>query len=692
MLYHGYHLDFQKISYLCMLSRAVDDIEETELLARKKIYYQFSAKGHEMAQVILGSLLTHPRDCLNGYHRSRPMLFTLGLSLEDALAASLGKSGGINDGRDVGVVFNLLPTNGATVLPAAGGVGSQYTPTVGWAQAILYYRNVLGKDDYCNAIAVVHGGDGSVATGGFWSALNMATTLDLPMLFYIEDNGYAISVPGDLQTPGGNIAANLGSFNNLFVQEGDGTNPEQAAMLIAKAVDFVRNEGKPALLRLRVPRLSGHVGQDTQAYKSKEVIAAEKRRDPLPKLHDYVVPRILTQQQWEELQKKAKQKVKIALEDALTRQVPDPKKVYRYVFTEYDSKGEPELQHVGGLIADGHSFPRITTQPEPETRAISMAIAIRRTIAHELETNPKFVVFGEDVAKKGGLYGVTRGLQDKYGSQRVFDTSLSEEGIVGRAIGMALGGLLPLAEITFRRFADLATEQIHNCGTIRWRTVNKFAAPIIIRTGVGYLDCGNPWHSACDESVWTHAVGWQLVFPSNSEDAVGLLRAALRSNNPTIFIEHRALLYDKCAGNSYPGDSFVVPFGQARKVQTGDELTIITWGAMVEPCRQASKKSGISTDIIDLRSLIPWDRQMVLSSIKSTHKVLIVHEDRLESGFGAEISAIISEQAFHDLTAPIKRLAVKSIPIPFNVDLMNAVIPCVDDIADAMNELRNDDP
>ncbi len=679
--------NWKEIARLVLASRFIDDIEEQELMPQKKVLYQFSARGHDLGQILLGSLLTHPKDGVGAYYRSRPLLLSLGLSFEDAFAASMAKSGGYSNGRDIGVVCNLPSRGKATVLPMAGDVGSQYTPTAGWAQAIEYRRTVLGEKAYEGAIAAVLGGEGSVATNGFWSALTMATTLKLPMLFYIEDNGYAISVPRELQTPGGNIAANLTAFQNLRVMDGDGTDPAQAAAMLKEAVMQVRDRRGPVLIRLTLPRLSGHSGQDTQAYKPPEVIQQEKANDPLPKLHRYLVPAYLTEQEWEQLKQDTEAEVREALQRALDRPEPDRETVTRYVFAETNSDGSPEVQQVGGLAAEGHTFPETSEIPEPEPQRINMITAIRRTLEHELHTNPKVLVFGEDVGPKGGVHAATMGLQEKFGPHRVFDTSLSEEGIIGRAVGMAVAGLMPVAEIQFRKYADPATEQLDNCGFLRWRTYNRFAAPIVVRMPGGFAKCGDPWHSECNEVMWIHGIGWQVAFPSNAEDAVGLLRAAMRSNNPTIFFEHRHLYDAVWARRPYPGDRFIVPFGKARIIREGSELTVVTWGAMVERCELAADASGIQAEIIDLRTLSPWDKAAVLASVEKTRRCLIVHEDNLTAGFGAEIAAVVAKEAFFHLDAPVERLATPDVPIPYNVGLMEAVIPSVQDIAGKMVEL-----
>ena len=674
--------DWKRIAYLLLASRGLDDTEETRLMPEKKVVYQFSARGHDFAQIVLGSLLDGKHDAAGAYYRSRPLLLTLGLTLEDAFAGPLRKSGGFSDGRDIGVVCNLPNTDGPIVLPMSGDVGSQYTPSVGWAQAITYHRDVLGDSSYDGAIAVVLGGEASVATNGFWSALTIATTLKLPILFYIEDNGYGISVPSDFQTPGANIAENLASFKNLYIKEGDGTDPASTASLFEDVIAYVRGGNGPALLRLEVPRLSGHSGQDTQAYKTEDRIANEKARDPLPKLRHYLVPALMSPAEWSELESEVERDVAAALEGALNRPEPDAAKITRYRYAE---DGEPQL--VGGLAPGGHRFPESSESPEPEPQRTNMLTAIRRTLEYELSTNPKVLVFGEDIGPKGGVHAATMGLQESFGDKRVFDTSLSEEGIIGRAVGMAISGLMPVAEIQFRKYADPATEQLNNCGTMRWRTANRFAAPIVVRMPGGFAKVGDPWHSVSGEVMWAHAIGWQMAFPSNAEDAVGLLRTALRSNNPTIFFEHRHLLDGPWARRPYPGDKFVIPFGKAKTTMHGDDLTVVTWGAMVERCELAAKKTGRSVEVIDLRTIAPWDKQAVLDSVKRTRRCLIVHEDGITAGFGAEVAATVAQEAFFNLDAPIQRFAIPDVPVPHNFGLMDAVVPTVESIAERMTEV-----
>ncbi|MCZ6560459.1 MAG: thiamine pyrophosphate-dependent enzyme [Gammaproteobacteria bacterium] len=679
--------DWHEIARLVLTSRAIDRTEETELVPQKKVLYQFSARGHDLAQVLLGSLLNHPHDATSGYYRSRPSLLAIGLSVEEAFAGPLARSGGFSDGRDIGVVFNRPTEGGATVLPMCGGVGAQYTPVAGWAQAIRYHADELGDSSYQGAIAVALGGDASVATNGFWSALTMATTLKLPMLFYIDDNGYGISTPSTLQTPGANIARNLRSFENLQVLDGDGTEPAEAASLIRQAVDHVRSDVGPALLRLSVPRLEGHSAQDTQAYKSAEFIAAEEARDPLPKLRDYLVPELIDEDSWKRLEEDVEREVADALAAALARAQPDSAGIERHVFCETGPDDKPEVQQQGGLAAGAHVFPESSEQPEPEPTRINMLTAIRRTLEYELANNPKVTVFGQDVGPKGGVHAATMGLQEKFGVNRVFDTSLSEEGIIGRAVGMAVAGLMPVPEIQFRKYADPATEQLNDCGTMRWRTNNRFAAPIVVRIPGGFFKCGDPWHSQTNEVQWAHGIGWQVAVPSNAEDATGRFRAALSTNNPTLFFEHLSMLDDASARRPYPGDKYVLPFGKAKITRPGTDLTVVTWGAMVPRCEAAADQVDGSVEVIDLRTMMPWDRNAVLSSIAKTRRCLVVHEDNITAGFGAEIVATVASKSFFDLDAPIERVAMPDIPSPHNPKLMNAVVPDAAAIAEKMTEL-----
>jgi 2-oxoisovalerate dehydrogenase E1 component len=433
-----------------------------------------------------------------------------------------------------------------------------------------------------------------------------------------------------------------------------------------------------------VPRLSGHSGQDTQTYKSAAEIAAERERDPLAKLRAQLVPEVVSAADWEVEIEQGRRAVAEALAAVEGRSAPDAGSVRRHLFSESAADGSVDLQQQGGIRCEGVVPLPGTVQPNPQGPRINLVTAVRRTLDHELTVNPRMLVFGEDVGRKGGVHAATLGLQEKFGAARVFDTSLSEEGIIGRAVGMAAAGLMPVPEIQFRKYADPAAEQLNDCGTMRWRTANRFAAPMVVRIPGGFFKCGDPWHSQSNEVQWVHGLGWRVAMPSNAEDAVGLLRSALRGNDPTIFFEHRSLLDGSWARRAYPGDEFVVPFGEAGILREGSTLTVVTWGAMVERCEQALVNTGISADLLDLRTLSPWDRDATLASVRKTRRCLIVHEDTMTAGFGAEIAAVIAKEAFFDLDAPIERLAMPDVPSPHSPVLLDAVLPGVETISQAI--------
>jgi len=665
--------DWRAVAWWAVASRMVDELEEAELSPQGVVTYQFSARGHELGQLLLAQLLTKPLDAASPYYRSRPFMYGSGFTLNEAFVSDMARAGGLSDGRDVGVVFNMLRRERAAILPLAGDIGSQFTPAVGWAQAIRYHVEELGETDADGSIAVIFSGDGAIAANGFWSALTMATTLKLPVLFVVEDNGYAISVTSDMQTPGRNIAANLAAFQNLTIWDGDGTKPEETAVLVHEAVNYVRKGEGPAMLRLTVPRLSGHSSIDLQAYKSDEEKEAEWARDPIPALHDYLVPALMDEAEWEAMVEEVKTAVTTARDFALNQPQPDPATIGRFIYAE---AGEP--QAMGGLVGAGIvplTGTAVSNSPDP--RRLNMIEAVRLTLEAEMKVNPRCLIFGEDVGAKGGVHAATLGLQKEFGDKRVFDTSLNEEGIIGRAVGMAYAGLLPVPEIQFRKYADPATEQINNIGTIRWRTNNRFAAPMVVRIPGGYRKIGDPWHSVTSEVAFVHPPGWQLAFPSNAADAVGLLRTALRGNDPVIFFEHRAMLDAASARRPYPGDDYMIPFGQAAILHAGEDLTVVTWGAMVERCEAAMAQVDGDIELIDLRTIAPWDKTAVLQSVQKTSKCLIVHEDIGMVGFGAEIAATIVAEAFLDLDAPVERLTSPAIPVPFNTGLMDNVVPTV---------------
>lgn len=664
-------------------SRWIDHIEEKELAPSGKVTYQFSATGHELAQAILGRYLRQGHDAATVYYRSRPLVLAAGMTFEEAFAGPLALSGSRNGGRDIGVVHHLNNRNGVTVLPASGDVGAQYTPCVGWAQAIRYHTHVLGDKAWQGAVAVALGGDGSTATNGFWAALNIATTLKLPMVFFIEDNQFGISVPGTMQTPGGNIAANLGAFIALRIVEVDGTNPEEADRLISKTIEHVREKQAPALLRVRVPRICGHSGADNQSYKTIEQKAEEVERDPLEKLKAmFVRKKYTSEEEWTEFVARVEAEVRQACDVALAQPHPAPQLALTKLF---DDGSVPSH---GGLRGAGIEPPPATGEKHEEGARVNLIEAVKRTLDYELANNDRLLVFGEDVGVKGGVHGATVDLQAKHGAERVFDTSISEEGIIGRAVGMAMAGLVPVPEIQFRKYLDPATEQINDCGTIRWRTNGDFAAPMVVRIPVGFSKrTGDPWHSVSGEAVFAHTLGWRVAMPSNAQDAVGLLRTALRENDPTFFLEHRAIQDTAPGRGVYPGDNYTVPFGVASIVREGSKATIVAWGEMVHRAKSAVEATSEDIEIIDLRTIVPWDKDAVLASVRKTNRCMVLHEDTITAGFGAEIASVIMHECFSHLDAPVLRLASADVPIPYNKGMMDAVIPTVERVASELRSL-----
>ncbi|MFZ8826648.1 MAG: alpha-ketoacid dehydrogenase subunit alpha/beta [Candidatus Caldipriscus sp.] len=629
-------MDWGKVAYFCLLSRFMDLKEKSERLPMS-----FPAMGHELVQVLTALLMEHEKDSASVYYRSRPLALALGMKPEDIFYANMGK------GRDVGMMYYLR----GKILPTVGDVGGQFPKAVGWAQAIRY----KGWD---GAVAVAMGGDGSVASSGFWSALNIATTLNLPMVFVIEDNGWGIGVPSYLQTPGGNIAENLRSFKNLTVLEGRGYIPEETYRVLKDGFEIARKNGT-VLIRFEVARIEGHSISDRQEYRSREEIEKSREKDPIVYLRSLV-------ENWEEVESKAKGDVERAWEEAKNRE-GERGNLKKYIFFE-------------GEFAQGDKVREFKMNKHPKMK---MALAIRKAMEEALEENEDVLIFGEDVGLKGGIYGITRGFMERFGERRVFDTSLNELGIVGRAEGMAYADLKPIAEIQFRKYADEARQAIHNIGFVRWRTNNAFSAPIILRIPVGFIrGISDPWHSFSAEQEFLHMFGWKIAYPSNAEDAYYLLKEALSMNDPVIFLEHRELYFSKLAEREI---SEYLPFGRGRVVKSGNSLTIVSWGYTLYEALEGVKDMDV--EVIDLRTLKPWDEELVFESVKKTGRLLVVHEDSLTCGFGAEIVSRVVEETFESLKIAPRRLAVPNVPIPFSQELFNLAYPTADKIRKVVEEM-----
>jgi 2-oxoisovalerate dehydrogenase E1 component len=666
-----------------LISRAMDDLEVTKEYRPNpdkphegKLKFQFGAKGHEIPQLIAAALLNHPHDGATVYYRSRPLMLGVGLTPFEAFASNMHKLEGVSGGRDIGVVFNHKQPGGVTVLPASGDVGAQFTPAVGWAQAVQYRATELGQEEYAGAIALAHAGDGATSTNGFWSAINIAAPRHLPYVMLIEDNRYALSVPWRYQSGSPSIVENLRNFQDLNIQSVEGSDILALYQALYSAITGARGGGGAQMVHVKVPRLTGHNWQDPAAYKSADEKEEDSRRDPLTRLITYL---------------QEEHGVSAVQVDTLREQATDFAGEQAEAAWERgsDPQGDDATTHLfsSSKFNVQSSNPAITEGPR-----LTMQQAIKQALEDEMAHDPTILVFGEDVGAFGGVHRVTDGLQARFGEARCFDTSLNEEGIIGRSIGMALNGLRPVPEIQFRKYADPAHEQITDAGSVRWRTHGRFGGPIVLRIPVGYqLMGGDPWHAVCGEAVFAHLPGWQIAYPSNAADTVGLLRTALRGDDPVVFLEHRLLYRYREANRPYPGADYMVPFGKAAQVREGDDALIVTWGDTVyrsiEAANAVAQSTGAQTRILDLRTVVPWDKDTVMQTVKDIGRVLVVHEDTMTCGFGAEIAAQIADEAFVYLDAPVKRVACADVPSPTHHNLFDAVMPTARKIQASLEEL-----
>lgn len=664
-----------------LISRAMDDLEVSKEFRPNpdkplegKLKFQFGAKGHEVSQLITAALLNHAHDGATVYYRSRPLMLGVGLSPFEAFASNMHKLEGVSGGRDIGVVFNHRQAGGVTVLPSSGDVGAQYTPAAGWAQSLRYRVDVMGESEYDGAIALAHAGDGSTSTNGFWSALNIAAPRHLPLVMLIEDNRYALSVPWKYQTAAPSIFENLQNFKDLALYSVEGGEIEELYAILRRAIASARQRGGAQLVHVRVPRLTGHNWQDPAAYKTAEEKEEDLRRDPLGRLIQYLKERRGVEPGFiEAMQEAATQFAREQADEAWERGTePSTSDAFTYIFAPEKPIGASEP------VTEG---PRLTMQQ-----------TIKQTLEDEMARDKSILVFGEDVGAFGGVHRVTEGLQTRFGEDRCFDTSLSEEGIVGRSVGMAVNGLRPVPEIQFRKYADPAHEQITDAGSMRWRTHGRFGGPIVLRIPVGYqIMGGDPWHAVCGEAVFAHLPGWKIAYPSNAVDASGLLRTALRGEDPVVFLEHRLLYRLREANRPYPGPDYALPFGKAAKVRDGDDVVIVTWGDTVyramEAANAVAAKLGAEARILDLRTVVPWDKEAVISAVKEVGRVLIVHEDTITCGFGAEIAAQVADEAFMYLDAPVKRVAAADTPSPCHHNLFEEMMPTAAKIQKALEDL-----
>ena len=677
---------------LMLLSRKIDD-REIQLKNQTKAFFQISGAGHEAVLVAAGKHLRPGHDWLFPYYRDRALCLTVGVTPFEMFLASVGsKDDPANAGRQMPSHWGHRRLN----MPSQSScVGTHCLHAVGCAEAgVLYGRitQIDGRESKYrpDEISYVSIGDGGTSEGEFWESLNSTCTKQLPVLFLIEDNGYAISVPVDVQTPGGDISRVLDGFPGLRLFRCDGTDYPSSYRTLGEAVAHVRDRKGPALVHATVVRPYSHsLSDDERLYKPTAEREAEARRDPLLRMRQLLTSEgFATEEDLADIQASVEREVKEAAEEALRAPDPDPATAALYVFS-------PDVDPTSPAFSSAAQ-----PQGEPET----MVATINLTLKDEMGGNPRIILFGEDVADasheqvlssvsgKGGVFKATHGLQRLYGSDRVFNSPLAEANIVGRAVGMALRGLKPVVEIQFFDYIWPAFMQIRNeLSMMRYRSGNHWSCPVVIRAPIGgYLRGGAPYHSQSAVAIFAHTPGIRIAFPSNAQDAAGLLRTAIRCDDPVLFCEHKHLYRQTYNKAPYPGPDYMVPFGKASVPRDGDDVVVFTWGALVQRsllAAQQAEHDGTSVAVVDLRTLIPYDWETIAAYTKKTNRVVIAHEDQLTCGFGAEIAARISEDLFESLDAPVKRVAALDCPVAYAPVLEEAILPGTADVLEAIRAL-----
>jgi 2-oxoisovalerate dehydrogenase E1 component len=654
------------------LSRCLDD-REVMLKRQNKIFFQVSCAGHEAIQVAAGMALRAGSDWAVPYYRDRALALTLGMTAEDMLLQAVGAA------RDPSSGGRQMPSHWSSpqlrILTGSSPTGSQYLHALGCALANRH----LEPD--AREIALVTSGEGATSEGEFWECMNIACLERAPLLVLIEDNGYAISVPVEKQTAGGNIANLLAGFPGLLRLEVDGTDFIESLAAMKHAVEHCRAGWGPALVRANVIRPYSHsLSDDERAYKPQVERDNEAARDPLKTFPEFLIQEgILTQRSIEDMIRATDEEVSELAQRVLRDPPPESGSALKFLYSEKVDPCSTSFESEAKLVGD------------PRT----MIDSINRTLAEEMRRDSRVIVFGEDVADcsreeyldevkgKGGVFKATTGLQREFGSKRCFNTPIAEAGIVGRAVGMAVCGLKPVPEIQFFDYIWPAMMQIRSeVANIRWRSNNGFSCPMVIRVPIGgYLTGGSIYHSQCGEVAFTHIPGLRVVFPSNALDACGLLRTAIRCDDPVLFLEHKKLYREPYNRSPHPGPDYMIPFGKAKIVKLGQNLTIVTYGALVQRALiatlQIEKQFGVSVEVIDLRSLAPYDWETIKASVKKTSRVLIAHEDTLSWGYGAEIAARIASELFSDLDAPVGRVGALDTWVAYNPNLEDEILPQV---------------
>jgi 2-oxoisovalerate dehydrogenase E1 component len=680
-----------------LLSRRLDD-KEIQLKRQNKIFFQISGAGHEAIQIAAAAHARPGYDWFYFYYRDRAFSLELGMTpLEHMLQAVGAEADPSSGGRQMPAHWGR---RGLNIVSTSSPTGTQFLQAVGTAEAGVRAWQ-LGHDELKAAteakgdeVVFVTTGDGTTSEGEFWESLNSACNLKLPVVYIVEDNQFAISVPVEVNTAGGSISKLVTGFPGLYIEECDGTDVLESYETMERAIAHARERKGPALVHAHVIRPYSHsLSDDERFYKTEEMRAEEAKRDPLTRTAQLLLDlEYATQEDLDRLEQEVTAEVNAAADEALESPQPDPSTALRYLYS-------PDVDPTADQF-DTEDDPRF------QGNETTMVDLINATLKDEMRRDPRIVVFGQDVADvsreevidqvagKGGVFKVTYGLQREFGSVRVFNSPLAEANIVGRAVGMAVRGLKPVVEIQFFDYIWPAMMQIRDeLATMRYRSNNSWSSPVVIRvTYGGYLKGGAIFHSQTGESIFAHCPGLRVVLPATAVDAAGLLRTAIRSEDPVLFLEHKHLYRQVYNKGAYPGPNFMIPFGKARKVREGTDVTIVTCGALVQRSLQAAKlveeRSGISTEVLDLRTVSPFDMEAIAESVKKTNRVIIVHEDSLSWGIGAEFAARIADELFPWLDAPVRRVASLDTWVAYAPQVERAILPEPEDVARAIEDIR----
>ena len=681
-----------------VISRRVDDREIT-LNRQNKTFFQISCAGHEAVQVAMADHLRPGCDWFHPYYRDRALVLALGQTPLDHLLGAIGSSDDPNSaGRQMPSHFS---DPGIHIVTMSSPTGTQFIQAVGAAEAgyraslIPELKNSIADFEE-DEVVLVCSGEGATSEGEFWEALNTACNLKLPVIFLIQDNEYAISVPVEVNTAGGSISKLVSGFPDLFIVECDGTDVLDSHRATGDAVRHCRLRRGPALVHCHTIRPYSHsLSDDERVYRPAAELEEAATRDPLLRTRALLIERgVATAEELDHLEEEAESEVAADAVEASSRPQPEPETVLLHLYSEEVDPTSPAF--------DTEDSPRVG-----DDRTLTMVDLLNACLRDEMERDPRIVLFGQDVADasrepaleevkgKGGVFKVTHGLQRQFGGSRVFNAPLAEANIVGRAIGMAQRGVRPVVEIQFFDYIWPAFQQIRNeLATIRYRSHGRYSAPVVIRVPYGgYLRGGGPYHSQTGETLFTHTPGLRVVLPSTASDANGLLRTAIRCDDPVIFLEHKHLYRQLHNKSPYPGKDFMIPLGKAKRVREGSDLTIVTCGALVkrsmDAAKVASEQHGIECDVIDLRTLSPLDMDTISDSVKKTNKVLITHEDSLSWGLGSEIAALIADDLFPWLDGPIRRVASLDTWVAYAPSLEDEILPQASDVLAAIIDLAN---